>query len=117
MVLSRLDETALQKVALNTGGSYVRSVTGDVDLEPYRMSSLVLDQLRCNGVLEGIRIARKGYPDQRLFKPFSQVEFSALELPRTPLNQLPSMFPFRMAMWPNRRNRWKPLRNDWVERS
>ncbi len=33
IVLSRLDETTLQKVALETGGSYVRSVTGDVDLE------------------------------------------------------------------------------------
>ncbi len=33
MVLSRLDETALQKIALETGGAYVRSVTGDVDLE------------------------------------------------------------------------------------
>jgi len=32
MVLSRLDETTLQKIALTTGGSYVRSVTGDVDL-------------------------------------------------------------------------------------
>jgi len=33
MVLSRLDEPTLQKVALETGGRYVRSVTGDVDLE------------------------------------------------------------------------------------
>ncbi len=33
MILSRLDETTLQKIALATGGSYVRSVTGDVDLE------------------------------------------------------------------------------------
>ncbi len=33
MVLSKLDETTLQKIALTTGGSYVRSVTGDVDLE------------------------------------------------------------------------------------
>ena len=33
IVLSRLDETALQKIALDTGGRYVRSVTGDVDLE------------------------------------------------------------------------------------
>ena len=32
MVLSRLDEAALQKIALETGGSYVRSVTGDLDL-------------------------------------------------------------------------------------
>ncbi len=33
MILSRLDETTLQKMALATGGRYVRSVTGDVDLE------------------------------------------------------------------------------------
>lgn len=33
MVLSRLDEPTLQRIALDTGGRYVRSVTGDVDLE------------------------------------------------------------------------------------
>jgi Ca-activated chloride channel family protein len=33
IVLSKLDEPTLQKIALNTGGRYVRSVTGDVDLE------------------------------------------------------------------------------------
>ena len=33
IVLSRLDEPTLQKIALDTGGRYVRSVTGDVDLE------------------------------------------------------------------------------------
>jgi Ca-activated chloride channel family protein len=33
IVLSRLDEPTLQKIALATGGRYVRSVTGDVDLE------------------------------------------------------------------------------------
>ena len=33
MVISKLDEAALQKLALATGGSYVRSVTGDLDLE------------------------------------------------------------------------------------
>ncbi len=32
MVLSKLDETTLQKIALETSGSYVRSVTGDMDL-------------------------------------------------------------------------------------
>jgi len=33
IILSKLDETTLQKIALTTGGAYVRSVTGDVDLE------------------------------------------------------------------------------------
>ncbi len=33
MVLTQLDEETLQKIALETGGSYVRSVTGDLDLE------------------------------------------------------------------------------------
>ncbi len=33
IVLSKLDETTLKKVAVQTGGSYVRSVTGDLDLE------------------------------------------------------------------------------------
>ena len=33
VVMSRLDETVLQKVALLTGGNYVRSVTGDMDLK------------------------------------------------------------------------------------
>ncbi len=33
LILSRLDEPGLQKIALATGGRYVRSVTGDVDLE------------------------------------------------------------------------------------
>ncbi|MEM7052170.1 MAG: VWA domain-containing protein [Acidobacteriota bacterium] len=33
IILSRLDEPTLQKIALATGGRYVRSVTGDVDLE------------------------------------------------------------------------------------
>lgn len=33
VVLSRLDEKTLQKIALETGGRYVRSVTGDLDLD------------------------------------------------------------------------------------
>jgi len=33
VVLTQLDETSLQKIALETGGSYVRSISGDLDLE------------------------------------------------------------------------------------
>ena len=33
IIVSRLDEPTLQRIALETGGRYVRSVTGDMDLE------------------------------------------------------------------------------------
>ncbi len=33
LILSKLNEITLQKIALQTGGSYVRSVTGNLDLE------------------------------------------------------------------------------------
>ena len=33
LVLSKLNEAALQKLALATEGSYVQSITGDLDLE------------------------------------------------------------------------------------
>jgi Ca-activated chloride channel homolog len=40
VILSKLDETTLQQIALETGGSYVRSVTGDIDLK-----TIYIDQI------------------------------------------------------------------------
>jgi len=40
VVLTKLDETTLQKIALGTGGIYVRSVTGDLDLNKIYLENI-----------------------------------------------------------------------------
>ena len=43
VILTKLDETTLQQISVKTGGSYVRSVTGDIDLK-----TIYLDQINQN---------------------------------------------------------------------
>lgn len=40
IVLTRLDETTLQQIALQTGGVYVRSVTGDMDINKIYLENI-----------------------------------------------------------------------------
>ena len=40
VILTKLDEPTLQQMALKTGGSYVRSVTGDMDLQKVYLESI-----------------------------------------------------------------------------
>ncbi len=52
LILSRLDEPTLQRIAVETGGAYVRSVTGDVDIEEiYRrgIKATLEDEARAGG--------------------------------------------------------------------
>ena len=57
----------------STQPHFVRCIIPNEKKQPRVFSGpLVLDQLRCNGVLEGIRIARTGFPNRLTFMEFRQ---------------------------------------------
>ncbi|XP_023677874.2 myosin-11-like isoform X1 [Paramormyrops kingsleyae] len=65
--------TKLMTTLHNTQPNFVRCIipnhkkrAGIID------AHLVLEQLRCNGVLEGIRICRQGFPNRIIFQEFRQ---------------------------------------------
>merc|ERR1712048_6846 len=64
---------SLMTTLMSTSPHFVRCIipnenkaAGEID------GQLCLHQLRCNGVLEGIRICRKGFPSRMLFNDFKQ---------------------------------------------
>ncbi|MEE6483241.1 hypothetical protein FKM82_013477 [Ascaphus truei] len=63
----------LMSTLRNTNPNFVRCIIPNHEKKAGKLEpQLVLDQLRCNGVLEGIRICRQGFPNRIIFQEFRQ---------------------------------------------
>ncbi|KAM9371425.1 myosin-1B-like [Phaethornis superciliosus] len=72
-VLFRENLSKLMSKLRTTHPHFVRCIVPNETKTPGLMDhKLVLHQLRCNGVLEGIRICRKGFPNKILYEDFKQ---------------------------------------------
>ena len=76
MTVSAVHREGLARLMVNlksTDPHFVRCIIPNELKKPGFMdNNLVLHQLRCNGVLEGIRICRKGFPSRVLYDDFKQ---------------------------------------------
>ncbi|XP_070606203.1 myosin-15 [Erythrolamprus reginae] len=74
--VSSMHKENLNKLMTNlrsTAPHFVRCIIPNETKTPGAMDAfLVLHQLRCNGVLEGIRICRKGFPNRVIYADFKQ---------------------------------------------
>merc|ERR1719412_1205480 len=74
--VSQLYKDQLEKLMVtlrNTNPNFVRCIIPNHEKKAGKINApLVLDQLRCNGVLEGIRICRQGFPNRIPFQEFRQ---------------------------------------------
>ncbi|XP_073974328.1 myosin heavy chain 10 isoform X3 [Rhodnius prolixus] len=74
--VSQLYKDQLSKLMItlrNTNPNFVRCILPNHEKRAGKIDApLVLDQLRCNGVLEGIRICRQGFPNRIPFQEFRQ---------------------------------------------
>ncbi|EXJ79851.1 myosin heavy chain [Capronia epimyces CBS 606.96] len=76
--------SCLMRQLHSTQPHFVRCILPNHKKKPKQFNApLVLDQLRCNGVLEGIRIARTGFPNRLTFAEFrSRYEVLCENMPR-----------------------------------